>query len=108
MTANETYDAALTYEDLHDWVTDAEAQLAPGSETSIYGEYVSRIRELTGSHPSELVGGDAISIDEASWWVGYYQAIDTTLDAPDGVTLDEVMRREGYDQGIQRLQDADA
>lgn len=67
--------AATTLADLTATIRDAERELAPGSESGLWGEYCEDMRLETGVLPyhdeTDAVG---VPPEVASWWLGRYCA----------------------------------
>jgi len=67
----------MTRAELTKIVVAEESKLAAGSETGLWGLYLERMRELTGSLPSvsgPTEGDDEeIAEEEVQWWIDRYR-----------------------------------
>ena len=82
-----------TYKMFDAEISARESQLAPGSETSIYGDFVRRMAELGGGSWRE---SDAlVPADELAWWRRCY----------DLYTADQALPRDEQAQDVQDIYD---
>lgn len=59
---------------LTDAVRDMERAQAPGSETILWGDYIERMRQVSGVLPIGDYDDAAVPRAEAMWWLGAYAA----------------------------------
>jgi hypothetical protein len=70
----------MTFEQFHQEIRRLEQQLAPGSETSVYGDFVKRMSELGGDGWRE---SDAeVPADEVDGWRKVYELVEADMQLP--------------------------
>jgi hypothetical protein len=62
--------SSMSYQELHELTRRAEQHLAPGSETTFYGEFVEEMIRLGG--PRWRESDEQVPTDVADHWVGHY------------------------------------
>lgn len=77
--SNET---TVTLADLTAEIEEYERSIAPGSETSLWGDYIDAMRDETGHMPIGDYPEDApVSIEQANWWRAAYDYMEAHPDA---------------------------
>lgn len=69
-----TTETTTSYADLYRDIKASDRGMAPGSETSMWGDFVNRMRELglDVHEPADQV----VDADEAQWWRDAYEAFE--------------------------------
>jgi len=80
-TQQHTNATATTLKQLTDDIRTIDRTLAPGSETSLWGDYLEDMRVHTGALPlGEFDGSLAVPVDVEWYWRARYQAIADAAD----------------------------
>ena len=90
--------------DLVKRVTEYEAQIAPTSETALWGRFLDRMREITGIIPynTDYCTNEEVPDDEAQWWLTAYESL-LTLE-----TMPHRIRNRIYDEFWEALDAGEA
>ncbi len=70
----------MTYAELHTEISRRESELAPGSETSIYGDYVRDMTRLGGHGWRERTA--TVPTETTAWWLRCYDLYAADLALP--------------------------